>query len=55
MNKPAKMLLNPKIVSDIVIEVADRFHVKDNLVRYEFSCVILFFDYLGLDAFSQYR
>ncbi|XP_063625569.1 uncharacterized protein LOC134797273 isoform X1 [Cydia splendana] len=32
-NKPAKMCLDPKIVSDIVIEITDKFKVKDNLVR----------------------
>ncbi|XP_028175024.1 uncharacterized protein LOC114363492 isoform X2 [Ostrinia furnacalis] len=33
LHKPAKMLLDPKKVSDIVIEVVDRFDVKENMVR----------------------
>ncbi|CAG9788804.1 unnamed protein product [Diatraea saccharalis] len=32
-NKPAKMCLDPKKISDIIIEVMDRFDVKENLVR----------------------
>ncbi|XP_050348183.1 uncharacterized protein LOC126772048 [Nymphalis io] len=33
LNKPAKMCLDPKIVSDIIIEVTSKFNVKENLVR----------------------
>ncbi|XP_045775018.1 uncharacterized protein LOC123873948 isoform X2 [Maniola jurtina] len=32
-DKPAKMCLDPKIVSDIIIEITSRFNVKENLVR----------------------
>ncbi|CAK1555710.1 unnamed protein product [Leptosia nina] len=32
-NKPAKMCLDPKIVSDVIIEITSRFNVKENLVR----------------------
>ncbi|KAJ0174559.1 hypothetical protein K1T71_009667 [Dendrolimus kikuchii] len=32
-NKPAKMCLDPKIISDVILEVMDRFDVKENLVR----------------------
>ncbi|XP_068617787.1 early boundary activity protein 2-like [Battus philenor] len=32
-NKPAKMCLDPKIVSDVIIEITSRFKVKSNLVR----------------------
>ncbi|XP_045500768.1 uncharacterized protein LOC123698227 [Colias croceus] len=32
-NKPAKMCLDPKIVSDVIIEITSRFKVKENLVR----------------------
>ncbi|VVC90021.1 unnamed protein product [Leptidea sinapis] len=32
-NKPAKMCLDPKIVSDVVIEITSRFNVQENLVR----------------------
>ncbi|KAI5638420.1 BEN domain-containing protein [Phthorimaea operculella] len=32
-NKPAKMCLDPKIVSDVIIEITDRFKVKENHVR----------------------
>ncbi|XP_032519118.2 early boundary activity protein 1-like [Danaus plexippus] len=32
-NKPAKMCLDPKIVSDIILEITSKFKVKENLVR----------------------
>ncbi|XP_052743235.1 early boundary activity protein 2-like isoform X3 [Bicyclus anynana] len=32
-DKPAKMCLDPKIVSDIIIEITSKFNVKENLVR----------------------
>ncbi|XP_013148133.1 PREDICTED: uncharacterized protein LOC106110775 [Papilio polytes] len=32
-NKPAKMCLDPKIVSDVIMEITSRFRVKENLVR----------------------
>ncbi|XP_022122965.2 early boundary activity protein 2-like [Pieris rapae] len=32
-NKPAKMCLDPKIVSDVLIEITSKFKVKENLVR----------------------
>ncbi|CAK1587088.1 unnamed protein product [Parnassius mnemosyne] len=32
-DKPAKMCLDPKIVSDVIIEITSRFKVKENLVR----------------------
>ncbi|KOB73596.1 Uncharacterized protein OBRU01_10577 [Operophtera brumata] len=32
-NKPAKMCLDPKIISDVIMEITDRFDVKENLVR----------------------
>ncbi|RVE51359.1 hypothetical protein evm_004039 [Chilo suppressalis] len=32
-DKPAKMCLDPKKITDIIIEVMDRFEVKENLVR----------------------
>ncbi|XP_053610672.1 uncharacterized protein LOC128675352 [Plodia interpunctella] len=32
-NKPAKMCLDPKIISDVIIEIQDRFNVKENLIR----------------------
>ncbi|XP_026756370.1 uncharacterized protein LOC113516189 [Galleria mellonella] len=32
-NKPPKMCLDPKIISDIIIEIIGRFKVKENLVR----------------------
>ncbi|XP_047535570.1 early boundary activity protein 1-like [Vanessa atalanta] len=33
LNKPPKMCLDPKIVSDIIIEITSKFKVKENLVR----------------------
>ncbi|XP_049875754.1 uncharacterized protein LOC126373609 isoform X2 [Pectinophora gossypiella] len=33
LDKPAKMCLDPKIVTDVIIEICDRFKVKENLVR----------------------
>ncbi|XP_037293045.1 uncharacterized protein LOC115440216 [Manduca sexta] len=32
-DKPAKMCLDPKIISDVIMEIMDRFDVKENLVR----------------------
>nr|XP_013189759.1 unnamed protein product [Amyelois transitella] len=32
-NKPAKMCLDPKIISDVIMEIQDRFNVKENLIR----------------------
>lgn len=32
-NKPAKMCLDPKIITDVIMEITDRFDVKENLVR----------------------
>lgn len=32
-NKPAKMCLDPKKTSDIIMEIIDRFKVRENLVR----------------------
>ncbi|XP_059052702.1 uncharacterized protein LOC131847225 [Achroia grisella] len=32
-NKPPKMCLDPKIISDIIIEIMGKFKVKENLVR----------------------
>ncbi|KAL0821882.1 hypothetical protein ABMA28_005283 [Loxostege sticticalis] len=33
LNKPAKMCLDPKKVADIIIEVMDRFKIRENLIR----------------------
>ncbi|CAH0588955.1 unnamed protein product [Chrysodeixis includens] len=32
-DKPAKMCLDPKIISDVIMEIMDRFNVRENLVR----------------------
>ncbi|XP_075980197.1 uncharacterized protein LOC142979253 isoform X1 [Anticarsia gemmatalis] len=32
-NKPPKMCLDPKKISDVIMEVMDRFNVRENLVR----------------------
>ena len=32
-NKPAKMCLDPKKTTDVIIEITDRFRVKESLVR----------------------
>lgn len=53
-NKPAKMCLDPKIVSDVIMEITSRFRVKENLVRWVTFSLYFFKDWYDTIVFFNH-